>query len=353
MKPLLSVQNLRVHFSTPAGEVQAVRGVSFDLAAKEILAIVGESGCGKSVTAQSVLKLVPEPPGRYPGGKILFAGQDLLAKGEKEMEQLRGRQIGMVFQNPMTSLNPTMQVGRQIEEVLRRHSSLPAAQTKKRAVEMLALVGLPDPAGRYAQYPHQFSGGMRQRIAIAMALACKPKLLLADEPTSALDVTVQAQILELMSELKEQLGAAIILITHDLAVVAGFATRVLVMYAGEVVEDGPAGEVLSSPAHPYTRALLASRPGLDRRPGGRLTPVPGSPPDLIEPPPGCAFWPRCSQAMVICRRLPPPENYPSRQHRVHCWLTHPWAAERIGAVVKISYTNLKKPESLPPGQPAN
>lgn len=326
MKPLLAVNDLQVLFTTCAGDVQAVRGVSFNLNPGETIAIVGESGCGKSVAAQSIIKLIPTPPGRYAAGQVLFAGQDLLLKSEKEMEQIRGRRIGMIFQDPMTSLNPTMRVGDQIVEVLKKHSDLTTAGQKLRAVEMLSFVGLPNPAKRFSQYPHQFSGGMRQRAMIAMALACNPGLLIADEPTTALDVTVQAQILEVMQALKEKFGTSIILITHDLGVVAGFASRVLVMYAGKVVESGPTGEIFYHPQHPYTRGLLASLP----RPGQgireKLNPIAGRPPDLLKPPRGCAFWPRCGRAMLVCRELQPEETSLSDFHRVSCWLTHPYAA---------------------------
>ncbi len=327
MEQLLSVNNLQVHFTTFAGEVQAVRGVSFDLAPGETLAIVGESGCGKSVTAQSIMKLIPSPPGRYVAGKILFAEQDLLSRSEREIENIRGRDIGMVFQDPMTSLNPTMKVGPQIEEMLKKHSNLNTGERKQRAVEMLGLVGMSSPEQRYAQYPHQFSGGMRQRAMIAMALACNPRLLIADEPTTALDVTIQAQILELIMELKGRLGTAIILITHDLGVVAGFASRVIVMYAGMVVESGATREIFYQHQHPYTRGLLAAvpRPGKEIR--NKLSPIAGRPPDLINPPRGCAFWPRCDQAMLICREVQPDIAQLSATHWVSCWLTHEYAAQ--------------------------
>ncbi|WP_051273623.1 ABC transporter ATP-binding protein [Desulfotruncus alcoholivorax] len=327
MKKLLSVNNLQVHFTTFAGEVQAVRGVSFDLAAGEAIAVVGESGCGKSVTAQSIMKLIPSPPGRYMAGEIFFNGENLLPKTEKEMETIRGKDIGMIFQDPMTSLNPTMKVGHQIVEMLKKHTNLTGEAVKRRAVEMLALVGLPNPEKRYDQYPHQFSGGMRQRAMIAMALACNPRLLIADEPTTALDVTIQAQILELMQELKDKLGTSIILITHDLGVVAGFASRVIVMYAGKVVESGTTGEIFYRHRHPYTRGLLASvpRPGKEIR--KKLNPIAGRPPGLINPPRGCAFWPRCDRAMQVCREVQPDMVQLSDTHWVSCWLTHEFAAK--------------------------
>lgn len=327
MEKLLSVDNLRVNFTTFAGEVQAVRGVSFDLAAGEAMAIVGESGCGKSVTAQSIMKLIPSPPGRYVAGEIFFNGENLLPKTEREMESIRGKDIGMIFQDPMTSLNPTMKVGRQIVEMLKKHSDLKGEAGKRRAIEMLALVGLPNPEKRYAQYPHQFSGGMRQRAMIAMSLACKPRLLIADEPTTALDVTIQAQILELMHDLKNKLGTSIILITHDLGVVAGFASRILVMYAGKVVESGATREVFYRHRHPYTRGLLASVPRPGREIRKKLSPIAGRPPDLVNPPRGCAFWPRCDRAMLICREARPEVVALSVTHRVSCWLTHQYAAK--------------------------
>lgn len=322
MEQLLAVKGLSVSFHTYAGEVRAVRGVSFDLAAGEAIAIVGESGCGKSVTAQSILKLIPIPPGRYISGKILFSGEDLLLKSESEMGRIRGRQIGMIFQDPTTSLNPTMTVGNQILEVLKKHSALPASGQKERAVEMISLVGLSNPAKRYSQYPHEFSGGMRQRALIAIALACNPGLLIADEPTAALDVTIQAQIMELLQDLNEKLNTSTILITHNLGVVAGFASRVIVMYAGSVVESGPTREIYYHPLHPYTRGLLSSvpRPGQGQK--KKLSSIGGRPPDLLNLPQGCAFWPRCEQAMNICRQQPPPVTTVNSTRHVNCWLNH-------------------------------
>ncbi|WP_018085956.1 ABC transporter ATP-binding protein [Desulfurispora thermophila] len=324
-EPLLQIKDLYVNFRTYAGEVQAVRGVSLALNAGESIAIVGESGCGKSVTAQSIMKLIPVPPGRYAGGQIIFSGQDLLTKSEAEMQRVRGKRIGMIFQDPMTSLNPTMKVGKQIVEMLQRHTDLTPAQQRERAVEMLSLVGLPNPAKRFEQYPHEFSGGMRQRAMIAMAMACNPALLLADEPTTALDVTIQAQILELMQELRAKLGTAIILITHDLGVVAGFASRVLVMYAGKVVESAPTRQLFYHPQHPYTQGLLASVPRPAQGVRKKLQPIAGRPPDLLKPPPGCAFWPRCRRAMRVCQQLTPPEFTVQPGHTVSCWLMHEYA----------------------------
>lgn len=318
MRPLLSVQNLKVNFKTNLGEAQAVRGVSFDLEEGGATALVGESGCGKSVTALSIMGLIPTPPGRIAGGQIFFNGRNLLLNNEKEMRKIRGGSIAMIFQESITSLNPTLKMGTQIMEALKEHSGTSAPGKKQRALEMLSMAGLPQPDKIYKQYPHQLSGGMRQRAMIAMALAGDPRLLIADEPTTALDVTIQAQILELLQGLKQKLRKSILLITHDLGLAAGFASRVMVMYAGQIVENGTVGDIFYHPAHPYTRGLLAALP----RPGQeKLSPVPGRSPDLLNPPPGCAFWPRCGQAMLICRQAPP-ETILSDSHRVRCWLAH-------------------------------
>jgi oligopeptide transport system ATP-binding protein len=330
MEKLLELQNLNVHFSTYAGEVQAVRGVSFSVGQGEAVALVGESGCGKSITALSVMGLIPSPPGRMVSGSVLFAGEDLAAKPEREMEKIRGKDISMIFQDPMTSLNPTMTAGNQIMEVLRRHSRLGRDQLTARALELLRLVGIHQPEKRLRQYPHELSGGMRQRVMIAMALACSPRLLIADEPTTALDVTIQAQIMELMRELRGKTGTAVILITHDLAVVAGFAQRVLVMYAGKLVESGPTGDLFRQPLHPYTSGLLGSVPRLDSDDKRPLTPIAGRPPDLISPPRGCAFWPRCNMAMRICAREEPVMTGAAPGHSAACWLMHPRAPGRRG-----------------------
>jgi len=320
---LLSVKDLKVNFKTNLGEVQALQGVSFDLVMGEVTAVVGESGCGKSVTALSIMKLLPTPPGCIVSGQVIFDGQDLLLKNEKEMRKIRGGSIAMIFQETNTSLNPTLKVGTQIMEVLQNHSELPASEKKQRALEVISMAGLPDPEMVYKQYPHQLSGGMKQRAMIAMALAGGPRLLIADEPTTALDVTIQAQILELLQELKQNLGTSLLLITHDLGIAAGIASRVMVMYAGKIVESGTAGDIFHDPGHPYTRGLLDSIP----RPGQRqkLSPIPGRPPDLINPPQGCAFWPRCGQAMLICRELPPQATNLAGSHQVCCWLTHRYA----------------------------
>lgn len=323
---LLEVQNLRVSFFLPAGEVQAVRGITFELEEGESLAIVGESGCGKSVTAQAMLRLIPTPPGRVLGGSVRLAGVELLTKTKREMERVRGNDISMVFQDPMTALNPTMTVGNQIAEGVRLHQRVGAREGRERALTMLRLVGLPNPERRFHQYPHEFSGGMRQRVLIAMALACEPQVLIADEPTTALDVTIQAQILALMKDLQARLKMALILITHDLGIVADFCRRVLVMYAGRIVESGPVDAIYYQPEHPYTWGLLKSVPRLDATEKRRLVPIWGQPPDLIQPPPGCAFAPRCQWALRICCEAEPPAFPVGVGHAASCWLLHPQAA---------------------------
>ncbi|WPD19336.1 ABC transporter ATP-binding protein [Thermaerobacter composti] len=324
MEKLLEVRDLRVHFRTHGGEVQAVRGVSFDLYKGETLCIVGESGCGKSVTAQTIMRLIPVPPGRIVSGSIRFQGKDLVRLPEREMQRIRGRSMGMIFQDPMTSLNPTMTIGRQIAEPLIKHQGMRPDQARARAIELLRMVGIPNPEERVRQYPHQFSGGMRQRAMIAIALACNPALLIADEPTTALDVTIQAQILELMQDLKRRLGTAIILITHDLGVVARMADRIAVMYAGQIVEQGTAEEIFHHPKHPYTEALLRSIPRLDDR-RERLQAIPGTPPDLFSPPAGCAFAARCPYTMRVCHTYDPQLEEIRPGHLAKCWLHHPYA----------------------------
>ncbi|MBT9252848.1 MAG: ABC transporter ATP-binding protein [Brockia lithotrophica] len=326
--PLLRVEDLDVDFHTFAGVVQAVRGVSFELGYGETLAIVGESGSGKSVTAQAILGLLPQPPARIRSGRILFGGRNLLELTEREWENVRGREIAMVFQDPMTALNPTMTIGRQISEGYQKHMGAGAREAEEWAVELLRLVGIPQPEIRIRQYPHEFSGGMRQRVVIAIALAARPKLIIADEPTTALDVTIQAQILELLMDLKERFGTSLILITHDLGVVARVADRVLVMYAGEAAEWGSAEEVFAETRHPYTWGLLNSLPRLDKDRREPLLSIPGSPPNLLKPPPGCAFHPRCPFAMEICRQASPPEYRFSPTHGARCFLHHP-AAPRV------------------------
>lgn len=308
MKPILSVKDLQVSFFTHFGAVQAVRGTTFDLEEGEAVALVGESGCGKSVTAQSIMRLIPNPPGKIVGGSIEFNGEDIVKKSERAMEDIRGNQIGMIFQDPMTTLNPTMTVGYQLMEGIIKHQKLNKAEANKKAIEMLKLVGIPHPEHRVKQYPHEFSGGMRQRVMIAMALSCQPKLLIADEPTTALDVTIQAQIIELMKELKDKTKTSIILITHDLGVVAGLCSRVLVMYAGKIVEEGKIEDIFYNPKHPYTYSLLKAVPRLDAEEKTRLISIPGQPPDLFCPPKGCGFAPRCEFAMKICLEEQPPHE---------------------------------------------
>jgi peptide/nickel transport system ATP-binding protein len=306
--PLLWIENLRTHFHVREGIVRAVDGVSFGVDPGETLAIVGESGCGKSVTAMSVLRLIPSPPGRIVGGAIRFKGVDLLTRSEPEMRRIRGNEISMIFQEPMTSLNPVLTVSRQIVETLALHQGLDSRAAAQRAVDMLRLVKIAEPERRARQYPHEMSGGMRQRVMIAIALACNPELLIADEPTTALDVTIQAQILDLMRELKSKIGAAIILITHDLGLVAEMAQRVVVMYAGRKVEEAPVRDLMRRPRHPYTLGLLASVPRLGATLHGhvpRLAEIPGVVPSLIDPIIGCAFAPRCKFAIERCRRESP------------------------------------------------
>ncbi len=318
---LLEVKDLKLHFKIKAGAVRAVDGVSFSIKPGEKLGIVGESGCGKSVTALSIMRLIPQPPGVYAGGSILFGDQDLLDLPESGMRKIRGGQIGMIFQDPMTCLNPTMTVGKQIAEGLRIHLKLSQDQALKRAVSLLEQVGIPDAKARINSYPHQFSGGMRQRVMIAISLACNPKLLIADEPTTALDVTVQAQILELISGVCDEFGTAVIIITHDLGVVAGLTDRVVVMYAGKVVETAPTDEIFANPRHPYTLGLLASVPRLDEKRTDLLRTIEGSPPDLLKPPPGCPFMPRCAFARAICRTMPPLDPLAGMAaHRKACWV---------------------------------
>ncbi|MCE4050474.1 ABC transporter ATP-binding protein [Bacillus sp. Au-Bac7] len=323
MEKLLEVKDLKVSFHTYGGEVQAVRGVSFDLYKGETLAIVGESGSGKSVTSQTLMKLIPMPPGQIKGGQILFKGQDIVPKTEKEMQAIRGKDISMIFQDPMTSLNPTMRIGTQIMEVIIKHQDISKEKAKERAIELLKLVGIPMPEKRVNQYPHEFSGGMRQRAMIAIALAARPSLLIADEPTTALDVTIQAQILDLMKELQNKMDTSIIFITHDLGVVANVADRVAVMYAGEIVEMGTVDEIFYDPRHPYTWGLLASMPSLDNDGETELAAIPGTPPDLTNPPVGDAFAPRNPNALAIDYEQEPPMYQVSETHFVKSWLLHP------------------------------
>ena len=297
---ILEIRNLRTEFYTSAGVVQAVNGISYDVDQGETVAVVGESGCGKSVSAMSILRLIPNPPGKIVGGEINFDGTDLLKLSEGEMRKIRGRDIGMIFQEPMTSLNPVLTIERQLTETLEEHLGTSAEDNHKRALELLDLVGISEPERRLRQYPHHLSGGMRQRVMIAMSLACNPKLIIADEPTTALDVTIQAQILELMKNLTRDLGVAMIIITHNLGVVARYADRVNVMYAGNIVESGTAAEIYDNPKHPYTLALLQSVPRMDQPRGSKLKPVDGQPPDLTKLDGGCPFRPRCPFAVAGC-----------------------------------------------------
>ena len=317
--PVLEVRDLKTYFHTRDGVVRAVDGVSFKVNAGETLAVVGESGCGKSVTSLSILRLIASPPGRNEGGEILFQGEDLLKASEARMRDIRGNKISMIFQEPMTSLNPVLTIGKQISEVLVLHQNMNESQAKAKAVELLKLVKIPEAESRVDQYPHQLSGGMRQRVMIAMALACDPTVLIADEPTTALDVTIQAQILNLMRELRDRTGASIILITHDLGVVAEMAQRVVVMYAGKKVEEADVKELFASPLHPYTRGLMNSMPKLDEEESTRLEEIPGMVPSLREPIMGCAFAPRCAHATDKCRTETPVLEQKKSDHFAACW----------------------------------
>ena len=319
-KPLLSVRNLVTRFRTGRGTITAVDHVSFDVAAGETVAIVGESGSGKSVTALSILRLIPDPPGQIESGEILFDGQDLLKMSDAEIRAVRGDRIAMIFQEPMSSLNPSLTVGLQVGEPINLHRKATWQVALDKARELLGMVRMSDTASRVTAYPHQFSGGMRQRAMIAMALACEPQLIIADEPTTALDVTVQAQILDLLKDLADRTGSALVLITHDLGVVARYADRVVVMYAGRVVESAPAAELYAHPRHPYTQGLMASVPRLDGDTSVRLVPIEGQPPDLARIPIGCAFAPRCRQATDACRSGPPPLRDIDHGHQVACIL---------------------------------
>jgi oligopeptide/dipeptide ABC transporter ATP-binding protein len=325
MAVLLEVRNLVTQFATSSGVVRAVDGVSWDVGEGETVALVGESGCGKSVSALSIMRLVAAPAGRIVSGQILFKGRDLLALSEEEMRHVRGREIAMIFQEPMTSLNPVLTIGRQLTEGLEIHLGMSPAAARDRATELLGLVGIPDPQRRLPQYPHQFSGGMRQRMMIAMALACQPSLILADEPTTALDVTIQAQILELMKDLSRKFGVAMLMITHNLGVVARYADRVNVMYAGKIIEQGTARELYATPQHPYTLGLLRSVPRLDEPRRSRLAPIDGQPPDLTRLPAGCAFAPRCTFRVERCLvDVPPLRSLGVPGHVTACW-----EAERV------------------------
>jgi oligopeptide/dipeptide ABC transporter ATP-binding protein len=323
---LLEVKDLRTYFFTQEGVVKAVDGISYELNEGETLGIVGESGCGKSVHALSIMRLIPWPPGKIMSGEVIFDGEDLLKLDDDEMRRIRGKQIAMVFQEPMTSLNPVLTIERQLTEALELHLQMDRAAATKRAVELLQMVGIPDPERRVKQYPHQFSGGMRQRVMIAMALSCNPRLIIADEPTTAVDVTIQAQLLELMKELTKQFGVALIIITHNLGVVARYADRVNVMYAGKIIEKGSSRDIYKNPKHPYTLGLLHSVPRLDQPRKEKLDPIGGQPPDLVNLPPGCSFRDRCRYAIERCAREVPPLIPVGDGHLSACWV-----ADRLGA----------------------
>ena len=338
--PLLDVRNLQVEFDTYGGKVKAVRGVSFSVSAGKTLAIVGESGCGKSVTVQSLMGLIPSPPGRITGGSVLLEGREILNLPLHEANRIRGKEIGMIFQDPMTSLNPTMTIGKQIGETLRVHEGLSASATRERVLKLLHEVQIPEPESRLDAYPFQFSGGMRQRVMIAMAMACNPRILIADEPTTALDVTVQAQILNLMRRLQKEHKMAIILITHDLGVVAQMADDVAVMYAGQVVETGPVDQIFHHSAHPYTLGLRSAMPNSVESESGKakskLVPIDGAPPDLFAPPQGCGYAARCPCAMKVCADQLPDLGVVEPGHLSRCFLHHPMARHRVPSGLFVS-----------------
>ena len=320
MGTLLQVAGLRTQFFTQDGVVNAVNGISYDLNEGETLGIVGESGCGKTVSVLSVMRLIPSPPGRIVEGEVTFEGRDLMQVDEEEIRQVRGNKISMVFQDPMTSLNPVLTINQQVSESLELHLGMDKAQARRRSIELLEMVNIPEAEERIDDYPHQFSGGMRQRVMIAMALSCSPRLLIADEPTTALDVTIQAQIVDIVKRLKEELGMAIIWITHDLGIVAGLAERVIVMYAGYVIEEASVKGLYGDPRHPYTMGLLRSVPRLDEKVKEKLIPIEGLPPDLIDMEPGCPFAPRCAYAQDICLQENPTLEIVAPRHKVACWV---------------------------------
>lgn len=317
---ILEVRNLRTRFHIAEGTIYAVNGISFHLKRAETIAVVGESGCGKSVTMMSILRLIPVPPGEICSGEALYNSVDLLKLSDEELQHIRGKEIAMVFQDPMTALNPVLSIGRQLSEPLRIHYGLDRREIRQRSIELLAKVGIPDPDRSLNEYPHQFSGGQRQRIMIAMALACSPSILIADEPTTALDVTIQAQIVELIQSLRQDINMAVIWITHDLGVVAGLADRVIVMYAGYILEEALVDDLYHTPLHPYTQALLAALPRVDQRRDRRLRSIPGAPPNLLVEPKGCPYTARCEWVMPRCIAEMPPLFESSSTHRVACWL---------------------------------
>lgn len=329
MSRILEVNNLRVSYHTYAGEVQSVRGVSFHIDEGETIAVVGESGCGKSVTAKSIMGLILTPPGEIKeGSEILYYGENILKQSEKEWEKFRGAKCSMIFQDALTSLNPTMNIGKQIMENITNHYKVTKKEAREQAVEMLELVGIPDPVMCLKKYPHELSGGMRQRVMIAIALSGKPQMLIADEPTTALDVTIQAQIINLMKDIQKKLGTTIILITHDLGVVANIAERIVVMYSGKVVEQGTCDEIFYGHKHPYTWALLKAAPSLELGHKQQLVSIEGTPPDLINPPKGCPFAARCKYCMNACVEAMPPEWEFEEGHKVSCWLYHPESGQQ-------------------------
>ncbi len=334
MEKVLEVKDLKTQFRTEVGVVRAVDGISYDIEEGEIVGIVGESGCGKTVSALSLMRLIADPPGRIVGGEVLFDGKDLLKLRESQMRDIRGNSISMIFQEPMTSLNPVLTIGRQITESLELHLKMSSGQARKRAQELLEMVGFADAESRLKEYPHQLSGGMRQRVMIAIAISCNPKLIVADEPTTALDVTIQAQILELMLDLTEELGTAMVIITHNLGVIARYASRVLVMYAGKIIEEGSATEIYHNPRHPYTLGLLKSVPRLDESVATSLDPIEGLPPDLVEVPSGCSFAPRCKYAIDKCHAEVPPLMISGKNHNAACWRWEelPEISEAVGSI---------------------
>jgi len=328
MSTLLEVNGLETRFYTQEGIVNAVNGISYDLDEGGTLGIVGESGCGKSVSVLSMMRLIPSPPGRITGGQVLFEERDLLKMDSEQIRHVRGNRIAMIFQDPMTSLNPVLTIGRQVSEALELHMGMDKNQALKRSIELLEMVGIPRAEDRVRDYPHQFSGGMRQRVMIAMALSCNPQILIADEPTTALDVTIQAQIVELVKRLRDEIGMAVIWITHDLGVVAGLVDKVNVMYAGYIVEMGPVKEIYHHPRHPYTIGLLGSLPRLDEAQHAKLTSIEGLPPDLVAPPPGCPFAPRCDYVSDRCLTENPQLEMVGLEHRAACWNTDQTAGYR-------------------------
>jgi oligopeptide transport system ATP-binding protein len=328
-KSLLDIRNLKVEFSTYGGKIKAVRGVNLSIEQGECIAVVGESGCGKTVTAKSVLRLLPYPQAKISSGEIIFNGTDLLKLSEKEIQKIRGNRIGMIFQDPMTSLNPTMTIGRQISEVLIKHQKISKAAAKEKTIDFLRMVHIANPERRYKEYPDSLSGGLRQRVVIAIAMCLNPQLILADEPTTALDVTIQAQILDLMRELQGKFNTAIMLITHDMGVVANMARRVLVFYAGEIIEQGLCDDIFYTPKHPYTWGLLKSMPGINTDNKESLVSIEGAPPDLFAPPEGCAFAARCDYAMNLCVEKEPPILDLGKDHCVKCWLNLDYMSDKI------------------------